>query len=54
MIAARARLTADELYRLTTWKWGYAFRTMGFDAEQTRRLVFLKWRVASGRLRREG
>lgn len=36
-------LTADELWRLTLYKWRYSLESQGFSADQTRHLLFLKW-----------
>ena len=43
-------LSADELHRLTLYKWRYSLEALGFAAEQVRDLVFLKWLQASQRL----
>jgi hypothetical protein len=40
-------LSADELYRLTLYKWRYALEAYGFDATEVRQLMFLKWLHAS-------
>jgi len=43
-------LTADELYQLTLYKWRYSLEAYGFDQEQVRELMFLKWLHASHRV----
>ena len=43
-------LTADELYRLTLYKWRYSLEAYGFDALEVRELMFLKWLHASRRV----
>jgi hypothetical protein len=43
-------LTADELYQLTLYKWRYSLEAYGFDHDQVRELMFLKWLHASRRV----
>jgi hypothetical protein len=43
-------LTADELYQLTLYKWRYSLEAYGFDRDQVRELMFLKWLHASHRV----
>ncbi len=43
-------LTADELYQLTLYKWRYSLEAYGFDQDQVRELMFLKWLYASRRV----
>jgi hypothetical protein len=43
-------LTADELYQLTLYKWRYSLEAYGFDRDQVRELMFLKWLYASRRV----
>ena len=43
-------LTADELYQLTLYKWRYSLEAYGFDADEVRELMFLKWLHASRRV----
>jgi hypothetical protein len=43
-------LSADELYQLTLYKWRYSLEAYGFDQEQVRELMFLKWLHASRRV----
>ncbi len=43
-------LTADELYQLTLYKWRYSLEAYGFDQDQVRELMFLKWLHASRRV----
>jgi hypothetical protein len=46
-----AVLTAQELYQLTLYKWRYSLEAYGFDAQEVRELMFLKWLHASQRVR---
>ena len=39
-------LTTAEMQNLTYWKWRYFLALQGFTAEESARLVFLKWYVA--------
>jgi hypothetical protein len=43
-------LSATELYQLTLYKWRYSLEAYGFDTEQVRELMFLKWLHASRRV----
>ena len=43
-------LTADELYQLTLYKWRYSLEAYGFERDQVRELMFLKWLHASRRI----
>ena len=43
-------LSADELYQLTLYKWRYSLEAHGFDQEEVRKLMFLKWLSASRRV----
>ncbi len=43
-------LTADELYQLTLYTWRYSLEAYGFDHDQVRELMFLKWLYASRRV----
>ena len=43
-------LTADELYQLTLYKWRYSLEAFGFDSDEVRELMFLKWLHASRRI----
>jgi hypothetical protein len=43
-------LSADELYQLTLYKWRYSLEAYGFDHDEVRQLMFLKWLVASRRI----
>ena len=43
-------LTAQELYQLTLYKWRYSLEAYGFDAQEVRDLMFLKWLHASRRV----
>jgi hypothetical protein len=46
----RSALTAQELHRLTLYKWRYGFEALGFDAAQVPQLMFLKWLFISRRI----
>jgi hypothetical protein len=43
-------LSANELYQLTLYKWRYSLEAYGFDQDQVRELMFLKWLHASRRV----
>jgi hypothetical protein len=43
-------LSADELYQLTLYKWRYSLEAYGFDQDEVRELMFLKWLHASRRV----
>jgi hypothetical protein len=43
-------LSASELYQLTLYKWRYSLEAFGFDQQQVRELMFLKWLHASRRV----
>ena len=43
-------LSADELYQLTLYKWRYSLEAYGFDHDEVRELMFLKWLYASRRV----
>jgi hypothetical protein len=45
-----AELSAAELYQLTLYKWRYSLEAFGFDDEEVRNLMFMKWLYASRRL----
>jgi hypothetical protein len=49
-LLARGFLSAEELYRLTLYKWRYSLEAYGFSPEQVRKLMFLKWLHASHRV----
>ena len=40
---AHAYLTADELWRLTLYKWRYTLESDGFSRDQAAHLLFLRW-----------
>jgi hypothetical protein len=40
-------LSATELYQLTLYKWRYSLEAYGFEADQVRELMFLKWLYTS-------
>ncbi|MCC7370263.1 MAG: hypothetical protein IT306_17700 [Chloroflexi bacterium] len=39
----RAALTAQDVRRLTLFKWRYSLESAGFSSQQAARLLFLKW-----------
>jgi hypothetical protein len=43
-------LSAQELYQLTLYKWRYSLEAYGFDQDEVRDLMFLKWLHASRRV----
>ena len=43
-------LSATELYQLTLYKWRYSLEAYGFDHDEVRELMFLKWLYASRRV----
>jgi hypothetical protein len=43
-------LSADELYQLTLYKWRYSLEAYGFEPEEVRSLMFMKWLYASHRV----
>ena len=43
-------LSATELYQLTLYKWRYSLEAYGFDQDEVRELMFLKWLSASRRI----
>ena len=43
-------LSADELYQLTLYKWRYSLEAYGFEPEEVRALMFMKWLYASHRV----
>ena len=45
-----AVLTPAELYQLTLYKWRYSLEAYGFEAQEVRELMFLKWLHASQRV----
>lgn len=47
---AEAELSAAELYQLTLYKWRYSLEAFGFDEQEVRDLMFLKWLYASRRI----
>jgi hypothetical protein len=40
---ARAALTAQDVRRLTLFKWRYSLESAGFSSHQAEHLLFLKW-----------
>jgi hypothetical protein len=49
-ILPEAALSAAELYQLTLYKWRYSLEAFGFDDQEVRELMFLKWLYASRRI----
>jgi hypothetical protein len=47
---AEAELSAAELYQLTLYKWRYSLEAFGFDEQEVRDLMFMKWLYASRRI----
>jgi hypothetical protein len=43
-------LSANELYQLTLYKWRYSLEAYGFEQDEVRELMFLKWLHASRRV----
>ena len=43
-------LSQAELYQLTLYKWRYSLEAYGFDHDEVRELMFLKWLYASRRV----
>jgi hypothetical protein len=43
-------LSPAELYQLTLYKWRYSLEAYGFDNQQVRDLMFVKWLHASRRV----
>ena len=43
-------LSPAELYQLTLYKWRYSLEAYGFDQDEVRELMFLKWLYASRRV----
>jgi hypothetical protein len=39
----RAALTAQDVRRLTLFKWRYSLESAGFTSQQAAQLLFLKW-----------
>ena len=49
-LLAESPLSAAELYQLTLYKWRYSLEAYGFDSDEVRELMFLKWLHASRRV----
>jgi hypothetical protein len=49
-LAETSPLTPAELYQLTLYKWRYSLEAFGFNPEEVRQLMFLKWLHASRRV----
>jgi hypothetical protein len=43
MGGVRAALTAQDVRRLTLFKWRYSLESAGFSSQQAEQLLFLKW-----------
>jgi len=43
-------LSQEELYQLTLYKWRYTLEACGFERDEVRELMFLKWLHASRRV----
>ena len=43
-------LSATELYQLTLYKWRYSLEAFGFDQDEVRELMFVKWLFTSRRV----
>ena len=43
-------LTANDVRKLTLFKWRYSLESAGFTPRQAEHLLFLKWRVARGKV----
>ena len=43
-------LSQQELYQLTLYKWRYSLEAYGFDTQEVKDLMFLKWLHASRRV----
>ncbi len=42
-VGVRAVLTAQDVRRLTLFKWRYSLESAGFSSHQAEHLLFLKW-----------
>ena len=49
-IVEDSTLSSNELYQLTLYKWRYSLEAYGFQTEEVRDLMFLKWLHASRRV----
>jgi hypothetical protein len=47
---AENSLSAHELYQLTLYKWRYSLEAYGFQQNEVRELMFLKWLHVSRRV----
>jgi hypothetical protein len=50
-LGTKQPLSADELYRLTLYKWRYSLEAFGFDDAEVSSLLFLKWLHCTRRVR---
>ncbi len=46
--ASVGALSAQDVWRLTLYKWRYSLESHGFTTEQARQLLFLKWLYGRG------
>ena len=49
-IVEDSTLSSNELYQLTLYKWRYSLEAYGFQTDEVRDLMFLKWLHASRRV----
>ena len=49
-LVEQSPLSANELYQLTLYKWRYSLEAYGFEQDEVRELMFLKWLHASRRV----
>ena len=49
-IVEDSTLSSNELYQLTLYKWRYSLEAYGFQSDEVRDLMFLKWLHASRRV----
>jgi len=49
-LVATSPLSPAELYQLTLYKWRYSLEAYGFEQDEVRDLMFLKWLHASRRV----
>jgi hypothetical protein len=49
-IVDESPLSAAEQYQLTLYKWRYSLEAYGFEPQEVRELMFLKWLHASRRV----
>jgi hypothetical protein len=49
-LVEQSPLSPNELYQLTLYKWRYSLEAYGFEQDEVRELMFLKWLHASRRV----